>query len=109
MSTVEPVNTQQVLQMGSHTEKLQQTIQEQPMTLSQQLEEERVVANELKKKEIQDPENSQPIEPSNPDARGRSRRIRVHSKNLASSSKTKKEIISNSYEKEQGNQIHIIA
>ena len=76
MATIEPVNTQQVLQMGSHTEKLQQTMQQQPGVLAQQLEEEHIKLAELQGAEVQDPENTNPGQPSDPDGKGQKGRLR---------------------------------
>ncbi len=56
MPIIDPVNTQQVIQMGSHTEKLQQVMQNQGALSAQQLEEDRLKAEELKRNEIQDPD-----------------------------------------------------
>ena len=54
MPTTPPVNTQQVLQMGTHTEKLQHTMQTQPTVVSQQVDKERQLADELKRRQVQD-------------------------------------------------------
>ena len=56
MPIIDPVNTQQVIQMGAHAEKIQQTLQNQPVVSAQQLEEDRIKAEELKRTEIQDPD-----------------------------------------------------
>jgi len=56
MPTIEIVNTQQTLQMGTHAEKLQQTMQQLPSTTAQQIQKEQVAVNELKQIEVQDPE-----------------------------------------------------
>ena len=42
MPTTEIVNTQQTLQMGTHAEKLQQTMQQLTSTSAQQIQEEQV-------------------------------------------------------------------
>lgn len=60
MPTTEPVNIQQILQMGTHVEKLQQTMQELPLTTTQQLNAERVIQDELKRTEIQDTVSAYP-------------------------------------------------
>tara|TARA_B100000686_G_C16752780_1_gene953584 strand:- start:1022 stop:1366 length:345 start_codon:yes stop_codon:yes gene_type:complete len=65
MAAIEPTNIQLTLQMGSHTEKLQQTIQQQPMVISQQLEEEHFKVVELKNEEVQNSENTQLEDDSN--------------------------------------------
>jgi len=56
MPIIDPVNTQQVIQMGTHAEKMQQVMQNQPQVSAQQLEEDRLKAEELKRTEIQDPD-----------------------------------------------------
>jgi len=53
MPTALPVNTQQVLQMGSHTEKLQHTMQNLPTVVAQQADKERQLADELKRVQVQ--------------------------------------------------------
>lgn len=58
MPIIDPVNTQQVIQMGAHAEKIQQTLQNQPMVSAQQLEDDRIKAEELKRTEIQDPDET---------------------------------------------------
>ena len=52
MPTTEIVNTQQTLQMGTHAEKLQQTMQQLPSPTAQQIQEEQVALNELKQIEV---------------------------------------------------------
>ena len=52
MPTTLPVNTQQVLQMGSHTEKLQHTMQNLPTVVAQQVDKERQLADELKRVQV---------------------------------------------------------
>ena len=79
MPTTEIVNTQQTLQMGTHAEKLQQTIQQLPSTTAQQIQEEQVAVNELKQIEIQDPDKTEPADSANPEAKRR-REIRLLNK-----------------------------
>ena len=76
MPTTLQVNTQQVLQMGTHTEKLQQTIQSLPNVTAQQTNKEREVTDELKLTEVQDPENAYFIEETDPET-GAKKRVRV--------------------------------
>ena len=58
--------------MGTHTEKLQHTLQQLPVTTGQQLQEEQITINESKQIEIQDPDN---LEATNPtDSEGKRRR-----------------------------------
>ena len=79
MPTTEIVNTQQTLQMGTHAEKLQQTMQQLPSTTAQQIQEEQVAVNELKKIEVQDPEKIEAADSANPEAKRR-REIRLRNK-----------------------------
>jgi len=58
MPTIAPVNTQQVLSMGTHAEKLQQTVQNQPNLLASHLDAERRAADELKRSGVQNPEET---------------------------------------------------
>ena len=79
MPTTEIVNTQQTLQMGTHAEKLQQTMQQLPSTTAQQIQEEQVAVNELKQIEVQDPEKTDATDSTNPEAKRR-REIRLRNK-----------------------------
>jgi len=79
MPTIEIVNTQQTLQMGTHAEKLQQTMQQLPSTTAQQIQEEQVAVNELKHIEVQDPEKIEAADSVTPDAKRR-RGIRLRNK-----------------------------
>ena len=79
MPTTEIVNTQQTLQMGTHAEKLQQTMQQLPSTTAQQIQEEQVAVNELKQIEVQDPEKIDATDSTNPEAKRR-REIRLRNK-----------------------------
>ena len=65
------INTQQLIQMGTHTEKLQHTLQHLPATTSQQLQDEQIAINELKQTEVQDPDL---LEATNPTDSGGKRR-----------------------------------
>ena len=76
MPTTLQVNTQQVLQMGTHTEKLQQTIQSLPNVTAHQTNKEREVTDEMKLTEVQDPENAYFIEENDPET-GAKKRVRV--------------------------------
>ena len=76
MPTTLQVNTQQVLQMGTHTEKLQQTIQSLPNVTAQQTNKEREVTDEMKLTEVQDPENTYFIEETDPET-GAKKRVRI--------------------------------
>ena len=79
MPATEIVNTQQTLQMGTHAEKLQQTMQQLPSTTAQQIQEEQVAVNELKQIEVQDPEKAEAADSTNPEAKRR-RDIRLRNK-----------------------------
>ncbi|KMP10934.1 hypothetical protein UR09_03845 [Candidatus Nitromaritima sp. SCGC AAA799-A02] len=79
MPTTGTINTQQILQMGTMTEKLQQTMQQLPATTGQQLQEEQVNIDEVKRQEVQDPENLEAANPSNPEGRRR-RQARIRKK-----------------------------
>jgi hypothetical protein len=81
MPTTPQVNTQQVLQMGTHTEKLQQTIQSLPNVTAQQANKEREVTDEMKRTEVQDPENAYFIEETDPET-GSKKRVRVLKKKI---------------------------
>ena len=79
MPIIEIINTQQTLQMGTHAEKLQQTMQQLPSTTAQQIQKEQVAINELKQIEVQDPEKIEAADSSNPEAKRR-REIRLRNK-----------------------------
>ena len=76
MPTTPQVNTQQVIQMVTHTEKLQHTIQTLPNVSAQQANSEREVTDEMKRTEVQDPENAYFIEETDPQT-GAKKRVRV--------------------------------
>ncbi|MBC8282654.1 MAG: hypothetical protein H8E32_02495 [Nitrospinae bacterium] len=76
MPTTPQVNTQQVLQMGTHTEKLQQTIQSLPNVTAQQENKEREVSDEMKRTQVQETDNTYFIEETDPET-GAKKRIRV--------------------------------
>ena len=78
MPTTGTINTQQIIQMGTHTEKLQHTLQHLPVTTGQQLQDEQIAVNELKQNEIQDPENLEASNPTDPEGkRRREARLRI--------------------------------
>ena len=79
MPTTPQVNTQQVLQMGTHTEKLQQTIQSLPSVTAQQANTEREVVDEMKRTEVQDPEETYFTEETDSET-GAKKRVRVMKK-----------------------------
>ena len=76
MPTTPQVNTQQVMQMGTHTEKLQHTIQTLPNVTAQQANAEREVTDEMKRREVQDLESAYFIEETDPET-GAKKRVRV--------------------------------
>lgn len=79
MSITGTVNTQQVIQMSTVTDKLQHTLQQLPVTTGQQIQDEQIVQNNLKKIEIQDPENIEKPSSSNPEGKKR-REVRLRIK-----------------------------
>lgn len=83
MPTTPPVNMQQVLQMGTHTEKLQQTIQALPNVTAQQVDKEREQSDELKRLQVQDIDPSYYVEETDPKTRAK-KRLRVRKKNKSS-------------------------
>ncbi len=80
MSTVPPVNIQQVLQMGTHAEKLQQTMQQLPNTSAHHLDEERKIADELKRKSVQNAKSGAAANATDPDAKGPGHRKKRNAK-----------------------------
>jgi hypothetical protein len=83
MPTIEPANTQQVIQMGSHVEKVQQTIQQQQGVLTQQLESENVEADDKKRSQVQEAEDSYQADGAKADERGKQGRLRSRAKKKA--------------------------
>ena len=79
MSITGTVNTQQVIQMSTVTDKLQHTLQQLPVTTGQQIQDEQIVQNDLKKIEIQDPGNIEKPSSSNPEGKKR-REVRLRIK-----------------------------
>ena len=77
--TTGTINTQQLIQMGTHTEKLQHTLQHLPATTGQQLQDEQIALNDLKKYEIQDPDHLEAANPTDPEGKRR-REIRLRRK-----------------------------
>ena len=80
MPSTLPVNMQQVLQMGTHTEKLQHTLQALSNVTAQQVDSEREKDDELKRHQVQGMGPSYLIEETDPQTRGK-KRIRVRKKN----------------------------
>lgn len=77
MPIIDTANVQQVLQMSAQVEKLPQNIQQQPGLMAQQLEEDRNKEAELKQVEVQESENPNQSERSNPDSPSKKRRLRI--------------------------------
>ena len=73
MSVIEPTNLQQVLQMSSAVEKVQAQ-QVQHLAADQIQDQERDLLDEAKRTELQDPEGSNPTEPTHPDESRRGRK-----------------------------------
>ena len=80
MPSTLPVNMQQVLQMGTHTEKLQHTLQALPNVTAQQVDKEREKDDELKRRQVQDMDPSYLIEETDPQTRVK-KRVRVRKNN----------------------------
>jgi hypothetical protein len=80
MPTTPPVNTQQVLQMGTHTEKLQHTLQSLPNVTAQQVDHARKLEDELKRTQVQDMDPVHFLEETDPQTRAK-KRMRVRKKN----------------------------
>jgi hypothetical protein len=76
MPTTPQVNTQQILQMGTYIEKLQQTIQSLPNVTAQQANTEREVIDEMNRTEVQDIENTYFVEETDPKT-GAKKRVRI--------------------------------
>ncbi len=68
MATTVPINTQQVLHMGHIVEKMQDVAQHLPAVTHQQLEEERIEEDEIRRTEIQDLDESSPVNPFDADS-----------------------------------------
>ena len=100
MPTTPPVNTQQVLQMSTHTEKVQQTIQSLPNVTAQQLNKEREVSDELKRTQVQELSNTYFIEEIDPKT-GTKKKVRIikkkKEKQVSEKSEPDKNIPSESY------------
>jgi len=77
MPTIQPANTQQILSMGTHVEKIQQTAQQLAGVTSQQLDEERALQDEMKGSEVQDMEESNPSDQANPEGKNRRGRLKI--------------------------------
>jgi hypothetical protein len=73
MPSTLPVNMQQVLQMGTHTEKLQHTLQALPNVTAQQVDKVREKDDELKRRQVQDISPYYLIEEIDPKTRGKKR------------------------------------
>ena len=74
MPTTPTVNTQQVLQMSTHTEKIQQTIQSLQNVTAQQLNKEREVSDELRRTQVQGLNKTYYIDETDP-KRGTKKRV----------------------------------
>ena len=80
MPSTLPVNMQQVLQMGIHTEKLQHTLQFLPNVTVHQLDKEREKDDELKRRKVHDMDRYYLIEETDPQTLGK-KRLRVRKNN----------------------------
>ena len=79
MPTTPQVNTQQVLQMGTHTEKVQQTTQSIGNVTAQQLDKEREVVDEIKRNQVHETNITYFVEETDPKTRSK-KRVRVQKK-----------------------------
>lgn len=79
MPSTPSVNTQQVLQMGSHTEKLQHTLQNLPNVTAQQVNKERKLEDELRQTQVQNMEPAYLIDEADPHSQAK-KRVRGHKK-----------------------------
>ena len=73
MPVIEPTNLQQVLQMSSAVEKVQAQ-QVQHLAADQIQDQERALLDEAKRTELQEPEGSDPTEPTHPDENKRGKK-----------------------------------
>ena len=85
MPTNIAVNLQQVLQMGSNTEKVQQTTPSLSNTAAQQLNKEREISDEIKRTQIQELGSTYFIEKTDPKT-GEKKRIRILKKKIKNES-----------------------
>ena len=109
MPTTPQVNTQQILQMGAHVEKVQQTIQSLPNVTAQQLNKERETSDEINRTQVQRLEKAFFIEKTDPKT-GAKKRVRVLQNKKGGQKWTKKESDRNMpLEKYQGGIINIQA
>ena len=76
MPVIEPANLQQVLQMSSAVGKVQAQ-QVLHLAADQIQDQERALLDEAKRTELQDPEETNPAEPTNPDGTARRKRLRI--------------------------------
>ena len=83
MPTTPTVNTQQVLQMGSHTEKLQHTLQNLPNVTAQQVNKERKLEDELKQTQVQNMVPAHLVDETDSHSQAK-KRIRVRKKKESS-------------------------
>ena len=90
MPIIEPTNLQQVLQMSSAVEKVQAQ-QVQHLAADQIQDQERVLLDEAKRTELQEPEGSDPTEPTHPDENRRGKR-RLRFKKTSQNADEKKDI-----------------
>ncbi len=81
MPTTPQVNTQQVLQMGTHTEKVQQTTQSIGNVTAQQLDKEREVVDEIKRNQVHETNITYFVEETDPKTRSK-KRVRVQKKQV---------------------------
>ena len=79
MPTTPQVNTKQVLQIGTHTEKVQQTTQSIGNVTAQQLNKEREVVDEMKRNQVHETNITYFVEETDPKTRSK-KRVRIQKK-----------------------------
>jgi hypothetical protein len=84
MPTIQLVNTQQVIQMGTHVEKVQQTLQQQQGISAQQLQLDQTEADDAKRHQVKEPEETHQSGTTNADAKGKKGRLRSKAKTSSS-------------------------
>ena len=81
MPAIVSANTQQVIQMGTHVEKVQQTIQQQQSLLVRQLALEVIENDDIKRNQVQETEDTYAPLSSDPDKEGKKGRLRTKAGN----------------------------
>jgi hypothetical protein len=106
MAAISPVNIQHIVQMGTATEKVQHNLQNLPHAHGQHQNEERKVADELKRLSVQNSELSKQSNNVDPDGSG-SNRFRRQNKEPDSEEEAYKKKMS-ALEENQGTTINVM-